>query len=106
MTPNRLGPTLFLPASVVWQSAHFLKSVLPASTSPAAAIRGATKASTSIRAEEPIGKRILSPARSSISRRRLCHIHAACSLQNKVFIVKDMGLTGALLDEPNAVRYE
>src|SRR5215471_4060206 len=106
MTPNRLGPTLFLPASVVWQSARFLKSVLPASTSPAAAIRGATKASTSIRAEEPIGKRILLPREvrslgggSAIFMRR-----ARC--KTRVFIVKDMGLAGALLDEPNAVRYE
>jgi hypothetical protein len=34
--PKRLGPILFLPASAVWQSAHFLKTDLPASTSPSA----------------------------------------------------------------------
>jgi hypothetical protein len=37
---------------------------------------------------------------------RLCHIHAGCSLQNKGVYGEGYGKAGALLDEPNAVRYE
>src|SRR5271169_3708859 len=59
--PNRLGPILFFPASAVWQSAHFLKSALPASTSAAAAGR-ITKNSRRIpKPRYEIGNRILPP---------------------------------------------
>src|SRR6516162_8839573 len=58
--PNRLGPILFFPASVVWHSAHFLKAVLPASTSAAPAEPASIEARI-LRARITLGNRILPP---------------------------------------------
>src|SRR6266481_3287024 len=58
--PNRLGPILFLPASVVWHRAHFLNAVLPASTSAAKTAHDAAW-STAPKARAEIWNRILPP---------------------------------------------
>src|SRR6516162_1980696 len=62
--PNRLGPTLFFPASMVWHSEHFLNAAFPASTSCPKAGWIARNDVRAVKTKEWIRKRIHSPASS------------------------------------------